>query len=274
MCKLKHLAVAAAIVSLATHVQAGYFAGSTDFEGDNPLSDSLWSDVGESEIVADATVASVPRAANLPQSFDETIRTNVLGVDGDTPIVRDLQADGTAPTAATIYADALVKGYPLAADASAPEAGTSDKILVYTRINQGGTDTNLCVYAKDSANGTAQEFVLTKSIGKDEWHRIVIKATAAGYQVYCDGVEAANLCKTSGDVDTFYALNTGAIMTSVAFAGTGYVDDLILSDFDPALPVYTLTWGDGFDTVSFTTKPLRRRTANTSSRHPRALPLS
>ncbi len=253
MCKLKHLAVAAAIVGLATHVQAGYFAGSTDFEGTDPLSDDLWSNVGESEIVADATVASVPRAANLPQSFDETIRTNVLGVDGDTPIVRDLQADGTAPTAATIYADALVKGYPLAADASAPEAGTSDKILVYTRISQDGTDTNLCVLAAASdADSTATEFVLTKSIGKDEWHRIVIKATTAGYQVYCDGVEAANLCKTSGDVDTFYALNTGDPMTSVAFQGTGYVDDLVLSNLDPAQIVHTLAWGEEFDSVSYT----------------------
>ncbi|MBQ6247940.1 MAG: hypothetical protein IJK04_13800, partial [Kiritimatiellae bacterium] len=254
MCKLKHLAVAAALIGFATHVQAGYFAGSTDFEGAAPLSDGLWSNVGESEIVADASVASVPRAANRPPTFNETIRTNVLGVDGDTPIVRSLQSGGAAPSAATIYADALVKGYPLAADASAPEAGTGDKILVYTRISQDGTATNLCVLAAASdADSTATEFVLTKSIGKDEWHRIIIKATATGYQVYCDGVEAANLCKTSGDVVTFYALTAGDPMTSVAFQGTGYVDDLILSDFDPALPVYTLTWGYWFDNVSFTT---------------------
>ena len=134
-----------------------------------------------------------------------------------------------------------------------PEAGADDKILVYTRISQSGSETNLCVYAKDAADGTAQEFVLTKTIGIDEWHRLVVKATAAGYQVYCDGTDAANLCKTADDVDTFYALSSGVPMTSVAFTGTGHVDDLVLSDFDPALPVYTLTWGEGFDSVSFTT---------------------
>ncbi len=54
-------------------------------------------------------------------------------------------------------------------------------------------------------------------------------------------------------MDTFYALTAGDPMTSLAFTGTGYMDDLVLSDFDPSLPVYTLTWGEGFDSVSFTT---------------------
>ena len=82
MRNMVHLAVvAASILGLATHVQAGFFAGSTDFEGDNPLADALWENVGEAEIVADASIASAPRASNLPPSFDETIRTNVLSVD-------------------------------------------------------------------------------------------------------------------------------------------------------------------------------------------------
>ena len=134
-----------------------------------------------------------------------------------------------------------------------PEAGDNDKILVYTRVSQSGSETNLCVYAKDAADGTAQEFVLTKTIGQDEWHRLVVKANAAEYQVYCDGTDAADLCKTADDVDTFYALSAGAPMTSVAFTGARRVDDLVLSDIDSPLPVYTLTWGEGFDSVSFTT---------------------
>ena len=71
---------------------AGFFDGSTDFEGDNPLADALWGNVGGAEIMADASVASVPRAANLPPSFDEAIRTNVLSVDTGDTIVRYLQA--------------------------------------------------------------------------------------------------------------------------------------------------------------------------------------
>ena len=80
---------------------------------------------------------------------------NVLGVDTSDPIVRYLQADQQAPSDSTIYADVLVKGCSMSYDAPSPQAGSSDKILVYTRINQSGDATNLCVYAKDSANGTA-----------------------------------------------------------------------------------------------------------------------
>jgi len=250
---LKHLAVAAAMVGLVAPVQAEYYPGSTDFEGDSPLADACWSNVVEAAIEADASVADVPRSPNLPPSFDNASRTNVLSLDTDAQIVRYLQSDRAAPSASTIYIDVLTKGDPLLADASVPDVGDDDKIFVYTRVSQSGSETNLCVYAKDAADGTAQEFVLTKTIGNDEWHRLVVKATAAGYQVYCDGTDAADLCKTADDVDTFYALNSGAPVTGVAFTGTGRVDDLVLSDIDSALPVYTLTWGEGFDSVSFTT---------------------
>ena len=250
---LKHLAVAAAMVGLVAPAQAEYYPGSTDFEGDSPLADACWSNLVEAVIEADASVADLPRSPNLPSSFDKTSRTNVLSFDTDAPIVRYLQSDRTAPSASTIYADILVKGVPYPAGTPAPEAGADAKIIVYTRISQSGSETNLCVYAKNAADGTAQEFVLTKTIGIDEWHRLVVKATAAGYQVYCDGTDAADLCKTADDVDTFYALSAGAPITSLAFSGTGSVDDLVLSDFDPALSVYTLTWGEGFDSVSFTT---------------------
>ena len=249
----KHLAIAAAMVGLVAPVQAEFYPGSTDFEGDTPLADVCWSNVVEATVVVDTSVADANRSPNLPPSFDTTSRTNVLSFDTDAPIVRYLQSDRTAPSASTIYADILLKWQPCPAGSSAPEAGDDDKILVYTRVSQSGSETNLCVYAKDAADGTAQEFVLTKTVGKDEWHRLVVKATAAGYQVYCDGAAAADLCKTADDVDTFYALSSGAPLTSVAFAGAGHVDDLVLSDFDPALPIYTLTWGEGFDSVSFTT---------------------
>ena len=250
---LKHLAIAVAMVGLVAPAQAEYYPGTTDFEGDSPLADACWSNVVEAVIEADASVADLPRSPNLPPSFDKTSRTNVLSFDTDAPIVRYLQSDRAAPSASTIYADVLLKGSPYLAGASVPEAGADDKIIVYTRISQSGSETNLCVYAKDAADGTAQEFVLTKTIGEDEWHRLVVKATAAGYQVYCDGTDAANLCKTADDVDTFYALSSGAPMTSVALVGEGSVDDLVLSDFNPSLPIYTLTWGEGFDSVSFTT---------------------
>ena len=247
----KFLAAATVMIGLAAPVYAVYYPGSTDFEGDSPLADGCWSNVVDAAVVTDASVADVPRAQNLPPSF-KTSRTKVMEVDADEAIVRKLMDDDTAAAASTIYADFLINPLPIAADEDAPEAGDEDKILIYTRVNQSGNATNLCVYAKDAVNGTAQEFVLTKTFGADEWHRIVVKATAAGYQVYCDGTDAANLCKTSGDVDTFYALSSGAPVTSVGFVGTGHVDDIILTDFDPAVPVTNLTWDASLVSVSYT----------------------
>ena len=249
---LKHLAVAAVLIGLAAPVRAEYYPGSTDLEGDDPLAGDLWGNAGEAEVVADASVVSVPRSANLPPSFDGTSRTNVLSVDAEEPVVRYLQAGQEAPSASTVYADFLVKGCPLVHDAELQQPDSADMILVYARISQGGDATNLCVYAKDG-NGTAREFVLTKTVGADEWHRIVIKASSEGYQIYCDGVEEADLCKTADGADTFCALNAGDPMAGVGFTGTGRVDDLVLSSPDPALPVYTLAWGEGFESVSFTT---------------------
>ena len=243
-CRLKHLAVAAAIVGLATHVQAGYFPGSTDFESAN----ANWTIPADGEIVADATVGTAGRATYRPSTFSTTDRENVLSVDNDAddPIICTL--GGAASSASTVYADVLIKGYPLAYDAAAPEYGNSDKLLIYTRINQTGDATNLCVFAKD-ANSQTNEFVLTKSIGKDEWHRIVIQANSGTYQVFCDDV--TNPCATAGNVATFYPLNSGSAMTSVAFAGSGYLDDVILSDLIPEQPVHTLTWDPSFEDVFY-----------------------
>ena len=40
------LVTAAALIGLSAQVLAGFFDGSTDFEGDNPLADALWGNVG------------------------------------------------------------------------------------------------------------------------------------------------------------------------------------------------------------------------------------
>ena len=90
---MKYLAIAAAMVGLVAPVQAEYYPGSTDFEGDSPLADACWSNVVEAAIEADASVADVPWSPNLPPSFDKTSRTNVLSFDTDAPIVRYLLSD-------------------------------------------------------------------------------------------------------------------------------------------------------------------------------------
>ncbi len=249
MCKLTHLAVAAVFAGLATQVQAGYFPGSTDFEDDPLANTAVWpsASIGEATITADTTVESAGRATYRPSGFSTTDRENVLSVDNDiaSPIVCNINGGETMP-ASTIYADVLIKGTPLANGAPVPEFGPNDKILVYTRVNADGTDTNLCVLAKPDANSLTNEYVFTSThIGKDEWHRIIIEAVDNGtYKVYCDAFGQNAL-------GTYYPINGGASMSSLAFAGTGSVDDLILSDLIPEQPVTTLTWDTSFASVSY-----------------------
>ena len=249
MCKLTHLAVAAVLVGLATQVQAGYFPGSTDFEDDPLANTAVWpsASIGEATITADATVESAGRATYRPSGFSTTDRENVLSVDNDiaSPIVCNINGGETMP-ASTIYADVLIKGAPLASGAPVPGFGPNDKILVYTRVNATGTDTNLCVLAKPDANSLTNEYVFTSThIGKDEWHRIIIEAVDNGtYKVYYDAFGQNAL-------GTYYPINGGASMSSLAFAGTGSVDDLILSDLIPEQPVTTLTWDTSFASVSY-----------------------
>jgi hypothetical protein len=250
MCKLTHLAVAAVFAGLATQVQAGYFPGSTDFEDDPLANTAVWpsASIGEATITADATVESAGRATYRPSGFSTTDCENVLSVDNDiaSPIVCNINGGETMP-ASTIYADVLIKGTPLANGAPVPEVGPNDKIFVYTRVNATGTDTNLCVLAKPDASSLTNEYVFTSThIGKDSWHRVIIEAVSDGtYKVYCDAFGQNAL-------GTYYPINGGSSMSSVAFAGTGSVDDLILSTWEPEKPVYTLTWREGFDSVSYT----------------------
>lgn len=251
MKKFQHFWTSAAAFGLAASVQAGFFAGSTDFESATTAglqTDALWSNVGDAEIQTDASVST---AASRPSNYPDyaQTRTKVLYVDNDQPIVRSLQSGGVASVGDGIYADVLVKGTALANGADAPEPSAGDKLLVYFRVNQAGTATNLCVLATDS-NGATNEVAFTNtSVGKDEWHRVVIAAKAGNaYQFYFDG---DTLC-TAGATDTVYALTPGDTVSSIGFKGTGSVDDLVLSTFVPSLPVTTLTWDTSLASVSYT----------------------
>ena len=251
MKKFQHFWSAAAAFGLAATAQAGFFAGSTDFESATTAglqTDTLWSNVGDAKI--DDTDASVSSAPSRPSNYKyASTRNKVLAVDNDTPIIRNLQSNSVpAAVGDGIYADVLLKGTALANGADAPAASAGDKLLVYFRVNQAGTATNLCVLATDS-NGATNEVAFTNtSVGKDEWHRVVIAAKAGNaYQFYFDG---DTLC-TAGATDTVYALTSGDTVSSIGFKGTGSVDDLVLSTWQPSLPISTLEWDTSFASVSY-----------------------
>ncbi|MBR0057249.1 MAG: hypothetical protein IJP66_07955 [Kiritimatiellae bacterium] len=283
-------AVAALAVSQAPALEI--YGGSTDFESID-ITDAYFSgNTDGSAVAADATVATAAsRPAHIEQvaNYDSSSRTNVLAVEAstDAPLVRNLNSDGSAATASTIYADLLVKcGNVVATGTDASTLvtdATADQLLVYFKETEAGV-TNLCVYAggyvsNGSATSTADEYVLANAAGvtfaEDAWRRLVIVAkdleadgsAVHGFNVYFGDYADNNLCKFQvGEYDEdmgewYYSTDTGDFisllpsasrMTALAFAGNGSIDDLVISDIAPDATTMTLTWDTSLASVSYT----------------------
>ena len=225
-------AIGAASVAWAQQV-TGVFPASTDFESDTDY------------VVLDSTASNVSPRPESHGTFTAS-PSKVLDLEeADEPIVKSF---GTS-LSGSVYIDTLFKGMP--ATTTPDPIGATDKLLVYSKIfTEPTTTTNLCVWAKDAANGTAQEFKLTDQIDKDTWYRVIIAANNGEYQVFLNNNYPSTPCATAGGTSTFYALNSG-VVSQVAFAGSGRVDDLVLSDVAPDKKLMTLSWDTSL-TASYT----------------------
>ena len=224
-------AIGAASVAWAQQV-TGVFPASTDFESNTDY------------VVLDSTASNVSPRPESHGTFTAS-PSKVLDLEeADDPIVKSF---GTS-LSGSVYFDALLK---LAPATTTPEvSGATDKLLVYTKIfTEPTTTTNLCVWAKD-AQGTAQEFQLTNTIDKATWYRVVIAVNNGEYQVFLNDNYPSTPCATAGGTSTFYALSDGAL-SEVALAGSGRVDDLVLSDVAPDKKLMTLSWDTSL-TASYT----------------------
>ena len=233
ICKAMAFATTIGAASVAWAQQVtGVFPASTDFESDTDY------------VVEDSSASNVSPRPESHGTFTVT-PSKVLDLEeADDPIVKSF---GTS-LSGSVYFDALLKMAPAT---TTPEgSGATDKLLVYTKIfTEPTTTTNLCVWAKD-AQGDAQEFVLTDSIAKDTWYRVVIAENNGQYQVFLNDNYPSTPCATAGGTSTFYALSDGAL-SEVALAGSGRVDDLVLSDVAPDKTLVALSWDTSL-TASYT----------------------
>ena len=261
------------------------FAGSTDFEemsaGDLPSDGFFDGDMTDSSIVEDASVAGDIPAADRPANYSyASTREKILSVEtsSDAPLLRKLNANGNAVEGQTVYIDTIIKGTPYSYDAPAPTRNINDKIQLYFKVATNAVGevvgTNLCALAGRDTSQEQKEYRLETpsavgGISADKWYRIVLVHVPTSpigeegeiwpsFQIYLGGFGPEYKC-VCGVKDTFPSLcadgETPGSVASVGFAGTGCVDDLVLSTNDPSTPALldtTLSWPTNLTSVSYT----------------------
>lgn len=274
-----HVAAALAVGLATTSGATGVFQGSTDFEG-MPVgalpSDGFFAgSTVDSSIVSNAAVAAQVPSDARPANFDYAdSRDKVLSVDADmsAPLLRYLKNGGTPETigADSVYADMLVDFAQVGGTNNVPEPSPADQILVYAREtaeNGAVVGTNLYVFAGNADGTGSQEYKLTAAVEAGVWTRIVVKAVAdvrgisektwPGFEIYLGGAASSNLCQTAGGQTQFLSLtadgSTAGAVSALAFAGTGCVDDLVLSSVDPESSdvLVTLSWPTSLREVAY-----------------------
>ena len=260
-----------AALGLALSAQAGIlFDGSTDFETIGMDDPYFAGDPAGASIEPDASVeAAVDRPANYPYG---TTRDKVLCVESTNAVFRTINAGGSDANLedGVVYADMLVKGAAYSSTEAMPGSSGVDKLLVFfgPHTENGMTTTNLYVRAQDPSLGDKNYPLTTRaqvSITPDSWYRIVIVALPNEegadpdevwpcFRVYLGGFDDDHLCKC-GEQDTFRSLiangeDSGTI-SSFGFAGSGFVDDFVVSTINPNKVAMTLTWPTSLTSVSY-----------------------
>ncbi len=263
---LKFMLAAATAIGLASASQAaGPYDGSTDFESDTlnstiTTSDGYWTVPTGAEDGDYTVVSGVPssalRSAGAASAFTTT-PAQVLQLEGGTdPLTRNIQATGAAVdlTAGDVYIDTLVQ-FTVTPAGDTVTAGASDKLLIYLKedLTEGSETTNLmvkaCAYTASPRPGVAATFVtndipLTAVVEPGTWYNLRVKSYVddAGvllFEVYLNGTRLASTTSLySGEevLGTVFPALTGmgsTSLTSVGFAGSGAVDDLLFTTFNP-----------------------------------------
>ena len=276
---MSSLFVASLLVSIvAASLSAAVFPGSTDFESVTMEDSFFGGTVANASLVTDASVATAisdaDRPLNVSVSGYSGTRDKVLSVDSDESetVFRKLNSDGAAAALSSgdVYTDMLVK-FSLTSEFEEHDSVANAKFLVYLKAitNNVGevVSTNLCVRAGGYvANGVRyaaeREYVLdhvpVAKVEPDTWYRLVVKAVAnvgndasaqwPGFEVYLGGADEAHLCSCGG-TNQFVSItangSTPGSIASIGFSGTGSIDDLIVSTFDPESKAATITDTDG-----------------------------
>lgn len=273
---LKFMLAAATAIGLASASQAvGPYGGSTDFEADTlnstiTTSGSYWTVPAGAEDGDYTIVAGVPnaalRSAGATAKF-ATTPAQVLQLEGGTePLTRNIQSSGAAVdlTAGDVYVDTLVK-FTVTPSGDTVTNSAADKLLIYLQedLTSGSECTNLVVIAAKHTPYNDDDdiipeanvptpVVVANNVLPDTWYRLTVmsfvKKDAANrnvpvFKIFLNGspLSASESLFLGGvaDLTLFPSLqgSNNTTLTAVGFAGSGSVDDLLFTTFDPALSV-------------------------------------
>ena len=272
---LKFMLAAATAIGLASASQAvGPYDGSTDFEADTlnstiTTSGSYWTvptgaEDGDYTIVAgnpvsDQVSPAVTRSAGATSAFTDT-PSQVLKLEGGTdPLLRNIQATGAAVdlTQGEVYIDTLVQ-FTVTPASDEVTTNADDKLLIYLKedLTSGSEATNLMVKAAQyasvviptpSVSFTPVDVAINNAtVQPNTWYRLQVKSFVTNnftcFTLALNGVEltsATHLFDSNDGCKLFPSLRglASTSLTSVGFAGSGAVDDLLFTTFDPAATV-------------------------------------
>ncbi len=174
-----------------------------------------------------------------------------LATEGNTltrHVIDDSSTGRTFSAASPVYVDTLIKFTP---SEDTPTISNDVKIAVYVNVNS-----NLVVY-HGTETGSVHS-VFDKKISPNAWKRLTIKLNADGATYWCsiylDSDELTHPNANGDEHNLFLTAASGNVLNAVAFQGTGYVDELVVSDAadlgDHVGIVLTLSWDTGILSVT------------------------
>ena len=175
-----------------------------------------------------------------------------LATEGNTLTRHVIDGSSTGKTfsANNVYVDTLIKFTP---SEDTPTISNDVKVAVYVNVNS-----NLVVYHGIAGVGATNSVFDGIHISPNTWNRLTIKLSySAPYSlcnIYLNGDALTHENAAGENQDLFVTAASGNVLNAVAFQGTGYVDELVVSDDADlgagAAILLTLSYDTGINTVT------------------------
>ncbi|MDD4019380.1 MAG: hypothetical protein PHV28_15730 [Kiritimatiellae bacterium] len=175
-----------------------------------------------------------------------------LATEGNTLTRHVMNGTSTGRTfeASSVYVDTLIKFTP---SEDTPSISNDVKVAVYVNVNS-----NLVVYHGPESGDPVHSVFDDIFISPNTWNRLTIKL---GYvdpisfcNIYLNGVALTHTNAVGENQDVFLTAVGGNVLNAVAFQGTGFVDELVVSDDADlgagAAILLTLSYDTGIEMVT------------------------
>jgi len=205
-----------------------------------------------------AAAGDASKLTNVTVSFSTSVgarpleggtRVNVLNLETEGQTLTRNLASAVNFEGSPVYVDTMIKFTP---SEDTPTISTGVKAAVFVNASS-----NLVVYHGAAPGGSPINTAITvpATINPDNWYRLTIMlgkfSAYTGFKVYINGTE---ITSNDGYTETgaqpgpwFFNADPDATLNSVAFQGTGMIDELVVTDqangiYTPASVLLTLSF--------------------------------